>query len=502
MSLLPIALLSLLLVGAAFLAFAARPRPSAVGAPIAAIGRSPLVPAVAAAILFVSLLVWLLLRSGADTAAWQWTGVVLWLLVAITARLLGSGRDRLPAGRVAMAFVAAAAALPALWAAGVVDERARLGAVALFAVVGLVVRRQEGNLAVRSIIGVAAAVLLLWAAAVAGAWSAFFALAAAAVLLGLGVPNGAGAADDAQSVTDELAPLLAGLATVVGAAVLLPWLRVGALPPGAVVAATAVGLLGLLVGPARLGGRSADDVARALAPALGGMALVAGVWAGEGALLPAVRLAVFVPAVLWLLAPSTSSPLVRRLPRLLPAALAYLALAGLPLTVGFGALSRLYATWLPGGWVLLVVVAALLSVWLAVVYQSGWATVGETGAVNGRAWWLGAVPAALAALGLLHLDIAALAQSPLVWAAVLLPTLAGVALGRFVPALSELGGLLRESVGVTAGANRVMARFGQPARRLARGIADALGDAAGILDGDNGLLVLLGLLLLLLWIGR
>jgi hypothetical protein len=502
MSLLPIALLSLLLVGAAFLAFAARPRPSAVGAPIAAIGRSPLVPAVAAAILFVSLLVWLLLRSGADTAAWQWTGVVLWLLVAITARLLGSGRDRLPAGRVAMAFVAAAAALPALWAAGVVDERARLGAVALFAVVGLVVRRQEGNLAVRSIIGVAAAVLLLWAAAVAGAWSAFFALAAAAVLLGLGVPNGAGAADDAQSVTDELAPLLAGLATVVGAAVLLPWLRVGALPPGAVVAATAVGLLGLLVGPARLGGRSADDVARALAPALGGMALVAGVWAGEGALLPAVRLAVFVPAVLWLLAPSTSSPLVRRLPRLLPAALAYLALAGLPLTVGFGALSRLYATWLPGGWVLLVVVAALLSVWLAVVYQSGWATVGETGAVNGRAWWLGAVPAALAALGLLHLDIAALAQSPLVWAAVLLPTLAGVALGRFVPALSELGGLLRESVGVTAGANRVMARFGQPARRLTRGIADALGDAAGILDGDNGLLVLLGLLLLLLWIGR
>ena len=392
MSLLPIALLTLLLVGAAFLAYAARPRPSAVGAPIAAIGRSPLVPAVAAAILFVSLLVWLLLRSGADTAAWQWTGVVLWLLVAITARLLGSGRDRLPAGRVAMAFVAAAAALPALWAAGVVDERARLGAVALFAVVGLVVRRQEGGLAVRSIIGVAAAVLLLWAAAVAGAWSAFFALAAAVTLLGLGVPNGAGAADDARSVTDELAPLLAGLATVVGAAVLLPWLRVGALPPGAVVAATAVGLLGLLVGPARLGGRSADDVARALAPALGGMALVAGVWAGEGALLPAVRLAVFVPAVLWLLAPSTSSPLVRRLPRLLPAALAYLALAGLPLTVGFGALSRLYATWLPGGWVLLVVVAAPLSVGLARAYPRGWAPVGETRPVNGRGGRVGSPP--------------------------------------------------------------------------------------------------------------
>ena len=128
------------------------------------------------------------------------------------------------------------------------------------------------------------------------------------------------------------------------------------------------------------------------------LVLVAGVWAGEAALLPAARLAVFAPAVLWLLAPIASSPLARRLPRLLPPVLAYLALAGLPLTVGFGVLSRLYATWLPGGWVLLVVVAALLSVWLAVVYQSGRATAVEAGPAAGdRTLWLGAVPAALAA---------------------------------------------------------------------------------------------------------
>ena len=498
MSLLPIALLTLLLAGAAFLAFAARPRPSAVGAPIAAIGRSPLVPAVTIAVPSLSLLVWLLLRSGVDDAAWQLTGVVLWLLVAVVARLLLSGAaDPLPAGRIALTFVSAAATLTVLWLA---DDRARLGAAALFAVVRLAAARpEEGRMASRSVIGMVTVVLLLWAAAVAGAWAAFFALGAATVLLMIGAEDRAGASDDA---TYSVAPLSVGLAAVVGAAVLLPWLRAGAMTPGGIAAATAVGLLGLLLGPARLGGRSAGDAARALAPALGGLALMAGVWVGEAALLPAVRLAVFVPAVFWLLAPDRSSSLARGLPRLLPAVLAYLALVGLPLTVGFGVLSRLYATWLPGGWVLAVVMMVLLSLWLAVVYQSSRAPAAETGAAGGRALWLAAVPAGLAALALLQLDTAAPAQSPLIWAAVLLPALAGAALGRFAPALAELGGLLRESVGVTVARDRVMARFGPPVQRIGRGIADALADAVAILDGDNGLLVLLGLMLLLLWIGR
>ena len=230
---------------------------------------------------------------------------------------------------------------------------------------------------------------------------------------------------------------------------------------------------------------------------------VAGVWAGEAALLPAVRLAVSAPVVLRLLVPDSSPSLPRRLPRLLPAALAYLALAGLPLTVGFGALSRLYAAWLPGGWVLVIVMAALLSLWLAVVYQSGETTATEASPPpNGRGLWLGAVPAGLAALGLIQIDTSAFAQSPLVWVAIVLPALAGAVLGRFVPLLSELGGLLRESVGATAMLDRVAARFGPPLRRAANGVADALADAVSILDGDNGLLVLLGLLLLLLWIGR
>ena len=490
MSWLPIALLGLLLAGAAILAFAARPLPSTAGAPVASSGRSSALPIVAAAIPLLALLVWLVGRSGADAAAWQLTGIVLWLLVAVLARmLLDRQSSRLPASRIAAAFVLAAVALPALWVA---DDRARVGAVALFAAVRLALswRAGRGN-ATAPVVGSAALVLLLWAAATGGAWPALFALASGAILLGLWP------LDDG---TGDATPLASGLSAVVGAAVLLPWLRAGALPPVVVAAATAAGLLALLVGPARLRGRSAADMARALAPALGGLALVAGVWAGEPALLPAVRLAVFVPAVLWSLSPVDASGPARGLPRLLPLGLAYLALAGLPLTAGFGALSRLYAAWLPGGWVLVVVAVALLSLWLAVVYQSGRAAPDEAGPVAGsRALWLGALPAAL---GLVQVDTAAFAQSPLVWAAVVLPALLGAALGHFGPALSEVGALLRESVGATGAIDRLTARLGPPARRVGDGVAAALADAVAILDGQNGLLFLLGLLLLLLWIGR
>ncbi len=179
MSLLPIVLISLLLAGAALLAWAARPRPSTVGAPIASIGHSPLVPAAAVAVPLLALLVWLLLRSGVDGAAWQLSGVVLWLLVATVAwRLLGDAAAPLPAAPLAAAFALTAAALPALWLG---DERARLGAVALFAVVRLAVGWREANSDVaRSLVGLALAVLLLWAAAVGGVGSPFFALAAAA----------------------------------------------------------------------------------------------------------------------------------------------------------------------------------------------------------------------------------------------------------------------------------------------------------------------------------
>ncbi len=489
MSLLPIALLSLLLAGAAIFAFAARPLPSAVGAPVASFGRSPLLPAVAVAVPLLALLVWFVLRSGAD--AWTLSGIVLWLLVvAVAQMLIGRSADTSPAAPLAAAFALAAAALPALWAG---DDRTRVGAVALFAVVWLLVAWRAGN----GVSGWPAAVLLvvvllLWAASVGGAWAALFALGAATLLSFW--PLGGGMASRPTR-------LMAGLPVVMAAALFVPVVRGGALSPGVTAAATAAGLLALLAGLARLGERDPAGLARALALALGGLALVAGVWGGEAALLSAVRLAVFAPAVVSLLPVTATATLPGRLPRLLPLGLVYLALAGLPPTAGFGVLSRLYAAWLPGGVVLLVVAAALLSLWLAVVYQA--ARPGDAGApAGGRALWLGALPAVLAALALIQIAPSLLAVSPLVWVALALPALAGVALGRFVPGLGALGGLLRESVAPAAVGERVVARVGPPARRVGVSVAAALADAAAILEGENGLLFLLALLLLLFWIGR
>lgn len=499
MSFLPIALLGLLLAGAALLAFAARPRPSAVGAPIASLDRSPLLPAVAVAVPLLSLLVWFVLRSGADAAAWPLTGVVLWLLVVAVARtLVGRAAAPFPGGQMATALALAAAALPVLWAG---DARAQLGAVALFAVVWLfLTRRGAGDALVWPAGALLGAVLLLWASAIAGPWSALLALAAAAILLGIGSLNdGRDAAP--RPATGGAGLLAAGLPAVVGAAVAVSALRGGALPPAATAAATAVGLLAFLVGLTRLGVGTSGGLARGVALALGGLVLVAGVWAGEAALLAAARLAVLAPLALALLPATAATSLPGRLPRLLPLAVIYLALAGLPPTVGFGVLSRLYAAWLPGGVVLQLVAAVLLSLWLAVVYQAARPS-GADETASGRALWLGALPAALAALGLVQINTSLFAVSPLVWAALAAPAVVGVALGHFAPGLGELGGLLRESVAPAAVARRAAARVGPPARRAGASVAAALADAAAILEGENGLLFLLALLLLLLWIGR
>ena len=485
MSLFVILLTGVLLAAGAVAAIAARrPSPPAT-APAVSAGRPHLL---AAAGVVLPLLVWLLWPGArAATAAWALTGVALWLLAVVVARLVaGRAVDRPAAVRLATAFVLAAATMPALWA---VDARARVSALALFAVVWAVAGR-------RGAAGVAwplaaLAVALAWAAAVAGQPAALL-LAAAAVLLGLWPLRGAWPADD------DLAALLAGLPVVAGAALLLAALRVGALPPALLAAATGAGLLAVLLGLARLGEPSPAGAARALGPALGGLALLAAAWAGEAAVAPAARLAVFAPAALALL-PGTGGG---RGPRLAVVGVVFAALAGLPLTAGFAALSRVYAAWWPGGLALLALVVGLLALWLAIVYQgAAWATAGAA-PLGGRAVLLGLAPAALAAVGLIQFDRAALALPAGAWLAVAAPALIGAALGRFAPNLWELGRLARESLAVGGPPGRLGTRLGPPARRLGEALAAAVADAANILDGEYGPLWLLALLLLLLWWGR
>ena len=488
---LPILLSGALLAAAVVCAVAARRLPRA-NAPFAPPGRAHLLVALAVLIPLLVWLAWPGARAGDRAAAWQLTGSALWLLAVVVARLaLGRAVNGAVAGRLATAFGLTAALLPTLWAT---DERTRVVAVALLAVGWLAAwwRGAGRAAAVWPAAGLLAVVMLLWAAtAVGGAAGVVFVVAAAVLLLGIwplaGAPWG----------SDDLAPLLVGLPVLAGAALLLSVARGVALPPGLLAAATAVGLLAIVVGLARLGSQSPGGVARALAPALGGLALVAGVWGGEAALLPATRLAVFAPAALALLGPAAGRG---RWSRLAVVAVVYAALAGLPLTAGFGALSRLYALWLPGGIVLLAITVGALALWLAVIILGARGAGGEN--PTGQPLMAALLPAGLAAAALVRPDVSGLALPPAVWVAVTLPALIGALLGWFAPGLWHVGDLARESFAASALVGRLGARLGPTARRAGATAAAALGDAVSILEGDNGLLLLLALAALLLWLGR
>lgn len=474
MSVLPLVVVWGLLAGAApLLAILRRPRP---------------LTALAVAVPVLAWPLWLLARPDAPAAVlggrwatgatpWQLTGIVLLLLlVAVAATLIHRTPDTLPARRLAESFALAAATLPALWAG---DARLRVVTTALFAVTWTAIALAESGgstEARRAALGLAAAVALRWAAVIPGTVGAMAGIGGAAILLGLRP----GAKDESL--------LLRGLPVVVGASALAATLGEAAITPPLLALVTAAGLLALLLGLSRVA--IGPAVGRALGPALAGVALLAGVWAGEAALLPAARLAVFVPALLAFV------PAIGFRPgRLAAWGVAYVALAGLPLTVGIAALARLYGAWVAaGGYVLLAIIALLLALWLAAVVLSGRAA--ESGAPRGRLG-LEVLPAALTLPGLLQWDAAILSTPVLVWVALLLPAVAGAALGRFVPSLGDWADALRHAL-APALPPSLASRIG----RLREAAAAAVADAIGLLEGENGLLFLLALVLLLLWIGR
>lgn len=438
--------------------------------------------------------------------AWQLTGMSL--LLGLTAAALSiTNHERLQSNRhSALSFGLTAASLSAVWAA---DDRTRVMGVALFALAwaaALLLNRQpEGSHTIdgaRHAFRLFVALFPLWLAA---AWPAArlpLSLLAGAILLGVWPFGGW----RLPSRGDPLALLLGGLPVIVGAAVLATAMSSTIPAPAAVGVATAFGMLSLIAGMTHAWENSPQQLAGALGLGLAGLALTAGIWAGQEALVAAARLAVFVPVMVQIgLAPQGQPPLpfgegaatgrLRISPAHIALILAFLAMAGLPLTVGFNALAPLYETWrLSSGWVLMLAFMLLLSMWLAAVYLTGRATKHTASAE--RVEWLGGAVLVFPALGLIHLDIAALDVAALIWAAIIIPPTAAILLGRFMPNLDGLGGLLREAITIPQPAERISLQIGLAGRL----VVEALNDALAILEGEFGLLWLLGLLLLLLWI--
>ncbi len=506
MSFAPYAALWILLVAAAGICLPAGRRP-----------KLPFVVSIAAAL--VALGLWALFRPAAampslsvagrqwavGEVGWSLTGVVLLLLLASASHALLHPGLPDAARHAALPLGVAAAALPALWAA---DGRTRIMGVTFFAVAWALARwfgtgadwrgRRDDSYHLW------VAVFPLWAAAALpdGRLSLLLSMTGAAVLMGVWPFGGWRESGEAG----PLRMLLNGLPVVVGAALLAAALS-GALPTAVeLAAATAIGLLSLLVGLERAWGQAAMT-ARALGLGLAGLAFATALWVGPGALPVATRLAVFAPLLLTMafaarnaLPAKPENTDAARRPRLspgLPAIIAvFAAVVGLPLTAGWGTLAPLYEAWrAAGGWVLLFVTLVLMTLWAATIYQIGRPI--SHPATSDRAAWLRALAFAPPIIGLLSLDFAATNAGLTTGAAILIPAVAGMLLGRFAPPLETVGDLLHEALALPQSPATTITNG---LSRAGRAAAGALADALAILEGENGLLWLLGLLLLLLWI--
>jgi hypothetical protein len=436
--------------------------------------------------------------------AWRLSGVALLALLAgVVYALVNPVAERATA-RYLPALALAAATLPVVWSA---DDRTRLLSLSLFLILWLVAgwlaRPGDRNLAydwLGALLWPGAGLFLLWLAGIAPQARPIFIVLASAIYLGAW-PLGKGR--ELSRGAGGFSHLLGAFPVVVGAAILASGLDAAPLSPPAIALATALGLLSLVAGLWRAWGQTPESLANALGVGLAGLTLAASVWAGEEVLAAAVRLAVFAPAMLVVWLPdgqerppaSAEARQLRFAPQMIPSIVAYAAVGGVPLTVGFVVLSQLYEAWqFSGGYVLLVVVVVVMSLWLAAIYRGG-RRVAAIGPASDRAQWLRGLAILAPLLGLLSPAFDT-PDGALVWVALAIPLLAGVALGQFVPGLDDLDELLRESAQVRLSAERFAPRL----RSTAQAAAGAIAEALAILDGGYGLLWLLGLLLLLLWV--
>lgn len=445
-----------------------------------------------------------------STAAWQLTGIVLLLMLTAAVRSIMDRPIGRFAGQFAQSSLLAAASLSLIWAA---DDRTRVMGLALFAAVwggvALLVARERESTEVdrlRFPWVYLIAVFPLWLAGVLPAGRFVFGLLAATILIA-GHRRENGRSDHGNPTLI----MLDGLPLVVAGAVLVATLFAAMPSTPDIVIGTAIGLFLLFSGLIRVWRQSPTPATRATGLALAGISLTAAVWAGQEALVAGIRLAVFVPLLPGLAAsfPATSAgdqpaddaaaarpSLMRWLtPGSLAVLIAYIVAAGLPLAVGFPVLASLYEAWrASGGWVLLIVVAMLWSLLLAALIISS-RSLGNTGRADRDTWLRGAI-LLLPVIGLLSLNAIPSNVSWLVWAVIGVTAIGGLIIGLFGSGIDSLAGALHEALTLPQPADRVMDGI----RRVGNAAVGGLADALTILDGDYGLLWILGLILLLIWI--
>ena len=257
---------------------------------------------------------------------------------------------------------------------------------------------------------------------------------------------------------------------------------------------TAFGLLGLLVSLRWLWLQMqlSAQFMMALMLIVASLSLLAGVWAGPTAVLSSMRLVASVAILL----------IVKQFDgwvRWLAAAVAGVALVGLPLTTGFSGLSALYNAWLSSGRFVLVLVTALMFMLLVMVlWLVLWPLMQSTEAPTY------AMPALVALILLVVTLIGNLSWRNVqfvTWLAVLLPIGAGSGLvylfGIRRPVLTQAQ-FSQTMIGQALTIHLPVAHIYEAVTQGVQGVTNALHQAILILEGEGGLLWLLAFVVLFL----
>lgn len=262
---------------------------------------------------------------------------------------------------------------------------------------------------------------------------------------------------------------------------------------------TLAALLGLL-----WAGKQAWDLsdtslplAAALSLAQAGLLLLAATWTGADATLGEARVLILGAGLLLLAARQPR----RNLLTTAAVALALAALAGLPLTAGFGGRSAVYAAWMSDGRWLLVLVTALLHVpllaaGLLLLRDADQETPAWRQLPQSRRAALGGAGLLLPALGLL--GVSGLGSASLgSWLALLLPPVAAFLLVYYLEETAAIRQMVQEAITLPLNVRPLFA----PLRRAVAFLFSGLQEAAAILEGERGLLWLL-FFLLIIWLVR
>jgi len=300
-----------------------------------------------------------------------------------------------------------------------------------------------------------------------------------------------------EPLSPDAGAVLHLIPSLAGAGLLVRLVSTGHIDSNIALLLTIIALLGILSGLRRVWmyGQSSSRLPADLALSLSSLAFLVGIWTGAQALIAAVQLLVFVSTILFLL---ERLPVLRaRWWRGIAPLLAFLAMAGFPLTAGFTTLTAVYDVWFANYRLVFVLalVVLLLPLLTAVFIKIRDSIMSQPVIGRQRNLLLMEGGQMLAALGLIMVGGRPLGDIHLLTWLMLLVTAAGaVLLSRYVGEVQNV--VITVNAAFIPG-NEHLSRFWIAVSKIGHQIVSILSEAAYILEGDQGLLWLTAFLTML-----